>query len=399
MADTAVTLPLLRRTITCKSALEEEENILLELDYPEQRIDFFVSLYSRREAVQNIASYHLGQACQLGEVSEWLHGSFNVCIPLYIGNAKRAIIRFPLPYKVGEFTHPGNVDEKLRCEAATFIWLQQNCPDVPIPRLWAFGLVGGNSFTTPQRVSFPTRALWYLKRCMEWLSGSILPCPYVPSRRSALLDSGYLIMDYVGDSEVQMLSDSWDDQRDDRTKRTNLFKGLSRVILSLSQVPLPRIGSWTLDPGGVLRLSNRPLTLRLHQLENAHIPSNISRDLTYSSSEAYYHDQLSCHDSRIRHQPNSVSDEDDGRAQMARLTLMRALLPHFLDRSHREGPFLYRLTDLHPSNIFLDSNWHIKCVIDLEWASSLPAETLRVPDLQTYTPAISFSIATGTSNA
>jgi hypothetical protein len=33
--------------------------------------------------------------------------------------------------------------------------------------------------------------------------------------------------------------------------------------------------------------------------------------------------------------------------------------------------FLYRLTDLHPSNIFVDSDWNIKYVIDLEWACSL----------------------------
>lgn len=70
---------------------------------------------------------------------------------------------------------------------------------------------------------------------------------------------------------------------------------------------------------------------------------------------------------------------DDGRAQMARLTIMRALLPHFANRELREGPFLYRLTDLHPSNIFVDNHWHVKFVVDLEWACALPAETLRPP--------------------
>ncbi|KAJ5585282.1 uncharacterized protein N7459_005082 [Penicillium hispanicum] len=96
-------------------------------------------------------------------------------------------------------------------------------------------------------------------------------------------------------------------------------------------------------------------------------------------ADAYYLDLLNCHDSRIRHQPNSIIDQDDGRAQIARLAIMRALLPHFTDRGLRQGPFFYRLTDLHPSNIFVDSQWHIKCVVDLEWACSLPAETLRPP--------------------
>jgi hypothetical protein len=31
----------------------------------------------------------------------------------------------------------------------------------------------------------------------------------------------------------------------------------------------------------------------------------------------------------------------------------------------------------HRSNIFVDSNWHIKYIIDLEWACSLPIEIMR----------------------
>lgn len=154
MTDEAVTLPLLRGTTTLEEALEQEEDMLLDLDYPEQRVDFFVKLYGSRADIAKLASYHLGlgpsDTCHLGEVNEWVHGSFNVCIPLYVAKPdqkpeKRAVIRFPLPYKLGESTHPGNVDEKIRCEAATFIWVRDHCPDIPIPQLWGFGLVGGLS--------------------------------------------------------------------------------------------------------------------------------------------------------------------------------------------------------------------------------------------------------------
>ncbi|KAE8143882.1 hypothetical protein BDV38DRAFT_3756 [Aspergillus pseudotamarii] len=53
------------------------------------------------------------------------------------------------------------------------------------------------------------------------------------------------------------------------------------------------------------------------------IPTNIGRILAHPATDAYCLDLLACHDSRIRHQPNSHRDEDDGRAQMARLTIMR----------------------------------------------------------------------------
>jgi len=64
---------------------------------------------------------------------------------------------------------------------------------------------------------------------------------------------------------------------------------------------------------------------------------------------------------------------------MAALAIMRALLPNFVRRDLRHGPFVFSLTDLHQSNILVDSNWHIKCLIDLEWACSLPIEMQHPP--------------------
>lgn len=101
--------------------------------------------------------------------------------------------------------------------------------------------------------------------------------------------------------------------------------------------------------------------------------------LTYTSTDSYYLDILSCHDSRIRHQPNSIHNEEDRRAQVANLSIMRALLPPFTDRELRQGLPFYRLTDLYQSNIFVDDQWHIKYLVDLKWACSLPAMTLRPP--------------------
>lgn len=149
-------------------------------------------------------------------------------------------------------------------------------------------------------------------------------------------------------------------------------------MLSLARVPFPRIGSLTMDDRGVVSLTNRPLTLQLHQLENEGIPTHIPRSLTYPSSDTYLADLLACHDSRIRHRPNSVLDQEDAWAQLSTLTMMRALGPHFTDREQRFGPFTFMLTDLHQSNIFVDENWHT-CIVDLEWVCALPSEMLHPP--------------------
>jgi hypothetical protein len=50
-----------------------------------------------------------------------------------------------LPYRVGEAFRPGNGDKKVRCEAGTYAWLQENCADVPIPRLYGFALSTGET--------------------------------------------------------------------------------------------------------------------------------------------------------------------------------------------------------------------------------------------------------------
>lgn len=88
--------------------------------------------------------------CHVSEVRYWLRGSFNICIPISIQNSrqqprKRVILRFPLPYRIGDDFRPGNGDEKIQCEAGTYAWLQQNCPDIPIPRLYGFALSTGET--------------------------------------------------------------------------------------------------------------------------------------------------------------------------------------------------------------------------------------------------------------
>ncbi len=77
-------------------------------------------------------TYYLGliriERCRFLSTKDWAYGSFNLYIFINIDNwikrlGKRIIIRFPLLYKVGELNYPGNIDEKLRCEVVTYIWI------------------------------------------------------------------------------------------------------------------------------------------------------------------------------------------------------------------------------------------------------------------------------------
>lgn len=146
-------LPLLRgRKISLEDALGSDANVLDQLKWPDEMLEFCYYLYTNLSELGNIVSRHLGipaSDLRFGDFKEWRHGSFNTCIPIHISNhpklPRQVIIRFPQPFKVGEAFDPGNVDEKLRAEAATYIWLRRNCPAIPIPRLFAIGLPGTQS--------------------------------------------------------------------------------------------------------------------------------------------------------------------------------------------------------------------------------------------------------------
>lgn len=143
---------LLGRQITLDAAVDSADDMLLELSYPAKQAAFYFYLRERRSSIEALVSFHLGLSkkarCRMSETREWMCGYYNVCVPIYVDGGvgfpgKRVLIRIPLAYKLGEAENPGNVEEKLRCEAATFIWIREQCPEVPIPYLWGFGFPSG----------------------------------------------------------------------------------------------------------------------------------------------------------------------------------------------------------------------------------------------------------------
>lgn len=147
---------LLREDITYSRAKEREVNILHQLGYYDQQSHFFSHLYARREWMKAIVAHHLNlsstKLCHVAAMDDWFRGSFNVCVPITITDWKcrqqpgnRVILRFPLPYRIGESFRPGNGDEKVQCEAGAYAWLQQNCPDIPVAQLYGFALSTGET--------------------------------------------------------------------------------------------------------------------------------------------------------------------------------------------------------------------------------------------------------------
>jgi hypothetical protein len=142
-------LPLLKGSVHLEDALDEDDDMLAQLRHPQHKKEFFDYLMAHNADIENLVRCHLGiNRCHVCVMEIWKSGSFNVCIPILIPGTgcrghDKVFVRFPLPYKVGEANNPGNVEEKLRTEIAAYVWLQEQCPDVPIPTLHGFGLPDG----------------------------------------------------------------------------------------------------------------------------------------------------------------------------------------------------------------------------------------------------------------
>ncbi|EEP82830.1 predicted protein [Uncinocarpus reesii 1704] len=388
------TRQLLRREITYSTAKKEEVNILHQLKYPSQQADFINLVQSRSSWIKAVVSHHLNlssdDACSVSNVDDWLGGTYNLCVPVTVAGWKgkkqagdRVILRLPLPYRDGEAFRPGNGDEKIRTEAGTYVWLQGQCPEIPIPKLYGFGLSTGRMFTRIDNLSPLSRCVHFVRCCFLSLLGRPVPSEYVPhqgySQLAGNTNIGYMLVEYIEESAGKMLSESWAEKKNNSTLRSNLYRSLSRLFISLAKIPLPAIGSFAIDDDGFVHLSNRPLFLGIQELENENIPIDIPRDRTYSCVESFVVDVLSCHNSRLEHQPNAINDIMDYASQAGALTAMQAIFPLFFRRDLRRGPFVFTLTDIHQSNIFVDEDWNITSLVDLEWGCSLPVEMLQPP--------------------
>ncbi|KAJ6781954.1 hypothetical protein PWT90_02019 [Aphanocladium album] len=364
-------------TSSLAAAIESEQNKLVSMHYPKLKEDLYASLDAQKCQLEAmICKIFQVSNCRIIPSEIWTAGTFNVAILVRLPH-ENVYLRLPFPHRIGEQHFPGNAEEKLRTEIATYLWLQEHCKDVPIPNLYAFGLPDGSVFTSPGITPWWRKIPRQLDRMVSMLLGRPTPIQHVGCSFHHGLPSGFLVL---SEAEGKPLAKTWGDHFENKNYRSTLFRGLARIALSLNSTRQPRIASLSLQPDNrTISLCNRPLNMHMHMIENDGVPSGIPRERTYLEVDPYISDLLSLQDSKLRYQPNSMLDTDDGKRQMAALTCLRATLHHFLDARYRQGPFYLTLTDLHRSNIFVDENWNIKTIIDLEWTHTLPVEMQSPP--------------------
>lgn len=156
----------------------------------------------------------------------------------------------------------------------------------------------------------------------------------------------------------------------------NLFHGISRIMLSLARATQPNIGSLRFNDSGSITVETRPLLCANTILESEGAPRVLDR--TYETTGSFIDDLLRFRRAAFRAQPNAVNDEEDCYLQMSHMVFLEDMKA-LINQHHSEGLFVLQFQDLHASNIFVDDEWNIIALIDLEYICALPPSMMNVP--------------------
>ncbi len=156
-------LMLQRRRRTLHSAAEDESDILLAVHHRDAGDRFRQRIAGEVDSITAVVRHHLGlsdgDTCAVLSPASWIQGGFNLCVLVDVkirgssstpASRRLVVFRCPLPHKLAEASYPGTLDEKVACEVGTYGWMQEHCPDIRIPHLYAFGFSDGSQVCLPE---------------------------------------------------------------------------------------------------------------------------------------------------------------------------------------------------------------------------------------------------------
>lgn len=399
---------------TLASAIETEASFLDSVNDAKSLTALLAALWGQRDEIAAATKSHLGLSwrdeCRVLPVDAWVCGEFNACITIEVRRGSRAIsnlggqshavhpatkyiFRVCMPHKHAENLHPGTVDEKLRCEVAAYAWVEEHCPEIRTPGLIGFGFTDGLRFTHVSYLSWYTRLFHYIRKGFRsMLDRPLLSnyhrCHYLDSKLDRLR-LGYTLLEHIGPDVGLPLSATWKQQQQNKQpasnhqhlRRHNLYRSISHIMLSLARLPQQRIGSFSFNPVDcTVALTNRPLTCAMVQLETAGATRTVPPAQTFDRADVYVADMLTLHDNYFMANPHAVRDYNDARERLAMRTLWRTISHRLVVNSApRVEDMKVPQLDIALSNLVVDDDWNVTCLLGLDWMAVLPASALSVP--------------------
>lgn len=416
------------RDITYEESLADEGNIIAQNQQYKDTIALKILLYENAAGLCQLVAAHLGLESahvQIDIPQNWRQGSFNLVLPILIYDQavekpiarnpadypdglpftdasviRRVVLRWPIPGCCGETYYPGALLEKMCSEVASYIWMQRHCPEVRTPQLYGFGFPTGQHYTQASLLPLYRRVVLYIQQAITSFLHLPVPSKYgifqPPSLPSSIVP-GYMILEYLGPEFGEVITSAIrrpeTPAQGDDTRRRNLYHSLSRIMLSIGRIPQLKIGAFRFDPtDNTIALANRPVTCDAVMLENEGVPRILQPGVLYTSAQAYVDKLLEFQKARFQALANSVSSREDCESQMSVWVVFRAVADYFRnlhrgeDEDSNNGPFRLCLTDFNAANFYIDKDWNITVMYDLEWIVALPLSMHEPPHWLTWKP-------------
>ena len=286
-----------------------------------------------RQLDHHIAQYANELAAQYGVAKTSYHsqGAFNRCYEVKIKDKLTTIFRFPI---LGKVAFP---KEKVIDEVLIMKYVAKHT-SIPTPRLIS---VSDSS--------------WGPCIVMEFVEGELLSDSLKVAREPGRLE----VLD--PNINTQTLKKA--------------YRGMAKILIELSKCQFTHIGGMSQDQSGHRCIGKRPLTMDTNQLVAlANYPPDDLPANTFPTATDYFVALASNHMTHLRTQRNdAVDDEADCRRKYVARCLFLKISRNF-SKTHNNGPFRLFCDDLRPSNVIVDAELNIRCVIDWEFCYAAPAE-------------------------
>lgn len=161
-----------------------------------------------------------------------------------------------------------------------------------------------------------------------------------------------------------------------------LYRQMATIVLLLSTLTFPRIGSLVEDDNGVISVEGRPLIQNMNSLvDHARVPPCVLPSTTYSTANEWYSALADMHLVQLVFQHNhAVENEDDACDKYVARQLFRKLAADgrpaagLRGNSEPDGTFRLWSEDLRPSNVLIDRDLRVVAVVDWEFAYVAPSQ-------------------------
>ncbi|KAI5464325.1 hypothetical protein BGZ63DRAFT_401282 [Mariannaea sp. PMI_226] len=387
-------MPIAAPDLTYQEVVDSPDDFIRDQNQEDEKSIFTRFIWKNRSLIKLFVFLHLkldsgaGFTFYIPNPDLWEYGRFNISFPIEVrefnDNINVAVwFRIPIPYALGEDENPGNVEEKVRIEAGSRLWMRENCPTVPLPHLYGFGFADDRHFThtEPEAQEQDEEDAQFSHSFQLILAERFAERRLTQYVRNGKFKAPFSYLIYHYGPGVKLTTKM--DANVDPDLYKNLFFSISNILLAMASVPQEKIGSYSFQDDGTIALTGRPHFAAFTQLEAAGIEPAINRGDTYNNTEAFFGDLIRSQRNRLIDYRNAVRNEQDAKEQLGAIAVLRSIANRFIKPKLRKGPFVMQMTELDMNHFVVNDNWNIVSLLELDFMASLPVEMFQEPHWMT----------------